>query len=88
MLCERLKPSERRACEIAAQHRSTQRHEPKLCDDEEGLRNRLREISASHPRWGYRRAYAQLLSEGSDHNRERAPTALRATEVGNSCDQK
>ncbi len=31
MLCERLKLSERRACEVAGQHRSTQRHEPKGC---------------------------------------------------------
>jgi len=77
MLCERLKLSERRACEIAGQHRSTQRHEPKLADGEERLRKRLREISAGHPRWGYRRAHAQLLLEGFDHNRKRTQRVWR-----------
>jgi len=77
MLCERLKLSERRACEIAGQHRSTQRHQPKLADDDERLRKRLREISAGHPRWGYRRAHAQLLVEGFDHNRKRTQRIWR-----------
>ena len=77
MLCERLKLSERRACEIAGQHRSTQRHEPKLADHEERLRGRLREISGGHPRWGYRRAHAQLLVEGFDHNRKRTQRIWR-----------
>ncbi len=55
MLQDRLKLSERRACEIAGQHRSTQRHEPKVAADDAALRRRLREISEAHPRWGYRR---------------------------------
>jgi len=77
MLCERLRLSERRACEIAGQHRSTQRHEPKLADGEEGLRERLREISRAHPRWGYRRAHAQLCLEGLDLNRKRCQRIWR-----------
>lgn len=77
MLCERLGLSERRACEIAGQHRSTQRHEPKLAAGDERLRKRLREISAGHPRWGYRRAHAQLLVEGCDHNRKRTQRIWR-----------
>jgi transposase InsO family protein len=77
MLRDRLSLSERRACEIAGQHRSTQRHEPKLADHEERLRGCLREISAGHPRWGYRRAHAQLLVEGFDHNRKRTQRIWR-----------
>jgi hypothetical protein len=52
MLEDRLSLSERRACAIAGQHRSTQRHEPKLADGDQALRRRLREISANKPRWG------------------------------------
>ena len=52
MLQDPLDISERRACEIARQHRSTQRHEPKLAGDDQALRARLRELSAQRPRWG------------------------------------
>ena len=71
MLCDRLSLSERRACEIAGQHRSTQRHEPRVAADDEALRRRLRRLSASKPRWGYRRAHGHLLAEGWDINRKR-----------------
>jgi len=77
MLCERLKLSERRACEIAGQHRSTQRHEPEVASDDQALRERLRGISRVHPRWGYRRAHAQLLLEGFDLNRKRTQRIWR-----------
>jgi putative transposase len=71
MLCDRLGLSERRACQIAGQHRSTQRHEPLRAPADEALRGRLREISAKRPRWGYRRAHAMLVSEGWSPNRKR-----------------
>jgi putative transposase len=77
MLQDHLGLSERRACEIAGQHRSTQRHEPKLADDDAVLRRQLREISANKPRWGYRRAHAQLLTEGFGHNRKRTQRIWR-----------
>jgi putative transposase len=77
MLCERLKLSERRACEIAGQHRSTQRHEPKLAPEEEALRRRLRRLAASKPRWGYRRAHGHLVSEGWSINRKRVQRIWR-----------
>ena len=77
MLVDRLKLSERRACEIAGQHRSTQRHEPKVARDDQALRRRLREVSAAHPRWGYRRAHAQLLLEGWEVNRKRVQRIWR-----------
>jgi len=71
MLQDRLSLSERRACQIAGQHRSTQRHEPATAPEDEALRSRLRELSRSRPRWGYRRAHAALLEEGWALNRKR-----------------
>jgi len=71
MLCDRLSLSERRACRITGQHRSTQRHEPKSAADDQALRRRLRELSTSKPRWGYRRAHGHLVTEGWRVNRKR-----------------
>ena len=56
--------SERRACRLAGQHRSTQRHEPVVAEDDAALRAALRRISRERPRWGYRRAHALLLDDG------------------------
>jgi len=77
MLVDRLKLSERRACEIAGQHRSTQRHQPQVASDDRALRERLRGISRAHPRWGYRRAHAQLCLEGFALNRKRTQRIWR-----------
>jgi putative transposase len=77
MLQGRLSVSERRACEIAGQHRSTQRHEPEVAPDEEALRRRLRKLSGQKPRWGYRRAHAHLRSEGWAINRKRVQRIWR-----------
>jgi hypothetical protein len=52
MLVDRLGVSERRACQIAGQHRSTQRREPCVAPDDAALRARLREISAERPAVG------------------------------------
>jgi len=57
--------SERFACPVVGQHRSTQRHGGRLVDIEEAkLRRRLREIAAEHIRWGRRMAYRLLRREG------------------------
>ena len=77
MLCDRLSLSERRACQIAGQHRSTQRHEPTQAQDDAALRARLREVSRERPRWGYRRAHARLLEEGFSLNRKRVQRLRR-----------
>ena len=71
MLQVRLALSERRACRIAGQHRSTQRHRRPDRDRDEALRARLRTLSAEHPRWGYRRAWALLRGEGWEANRKK-----------------
>jgi putative transposase len=64
MLQDRKGLSERRACQIVGQHRSTQRREPCVAQDDAALRTRLRRFSRDRPRWGYRRAHAQLREEG------------------------
>lgn len=57
--------SQRRACAVVGQHRSTQRRGPRQPGTlETTLRARLREISRAHPRWGWRKAYWLLRSEG------------------------
>jgi len=81
MLQDRLKLSERRACEIAGQHRSTQRHQPKRAADDEALRRALRNLSAKKPRWGYRRAHAHLLEEGWSLNRKRTQRLWREEDL-------
>jgi len=77
MLQDRLGISERRACRIVGQHRSTQRHEPDVASDDQALRTELRSISRRRPRWGYRRAHQLLLDQGWRHNRKRTQRLWR-----------
>jgi len=56
--------SERRACEVLDQPRSTQRHESKPRDDESALSQHMLEVARRRPRWGYRRVAWQLRQEG------------------------
>ena len=62
--------SQRWACQLVGQHRSTQRHQPVQPDRDRGLRVQLRQFSRAHPRWGYRRAHAQLREAGWTVNRK------------------
>jgi transposase InsO family protein len=59
--------SERFACRVTGQHRSTQRHQAKAetpADPDAGLRQWLRDYAKEHPRWGFRRAYHDARAEG------------------------
>lgn len=71
MLQERLEMSERRACTVTGQPRSTQRYEPKPNDDEYRLMARMHELVGEHPRYGYRRIAALLREEGFRANAKR-----------------
>jgi putative transposase len=62
--------SQRWACQLVGQHRSTQRHQPAERERDRALREELRQFSRAHPRWGYRRAHAQLCSQGWQVNRK------------------
>lgn len=70
--------SERRACRLVGQHRSTQRLPvPARRPVDEQLRGRLREIAREHTRWGYRRAAVQLRREGWTVNHKRVQRLWR-----------
>lgn len=69
MLQDRLAISERRACEIVGQHRSTQRHESIV--DDQVLRAEVRRLAAKYKRFGYRRIHALLIKDGWKVNRKR-----------------
>jgi putative transposase len=72
MIVERFGLSERRACQITGQHRSTQRHQPgDDADRDDALHERLRGLSAEHPRWGYRLAWGAVRAEGWAVNRKK-----------------
>ena len=62
--------SQRWACQLVGQHRSTQRHRPVESDRDRALRAELRRLSRTHPRWGFRRAHAQLRQAGWQVNRK------------------
>jgi putative transposase len=77
MLRDRLGVSERWACRVVGQHRSTQRHEPVRGADDAGLRAELRRFSVERPRWGYRRAHHRLREQGWEVNRKRVQRLWR-----------
>lgn len=63
--------SERRACRVLGQHRSTQRQRPRSKEKEQRLVARMLELVRLHPRYGYRRIWALLRREGWRINRKR-----------------
>ena len=77
MLQDRLELSERRACRVTGQHRSTQRRLPARGRGDDALRTELHAFSRGHPRWGYRRAWATLREEGWTVNRKRVQRLWR-----------
>ena len=70
-LCRRHGVSERRACRVVDQHRSTHRYRAVAPELELRLVARMNELAARHPRYGYRRIWALLRSEGFQVNRKR-----------------
>jgi putative transposase len=56
--------SERRACRVLSQPRSSQRRRSTPRDDEPALIKRMLELARSRPRFGYRRIAALLRQEG------------------------
>jgi putative transposase len=63
-LQEKFDASERRACEVVAQPRSTQRYTGQPKDDEGKLVSRMLELVRQRPRFGYRRIAELLREEG------------------------
>ena len=70
--------SQRRACRVVGQHRSTQRLDPPVPNDEEAeLRAWLRAFSRERPRGGWRRAAKRLRGEGRNINNKRVQRLWR-----------
>jgi len=78
-LRERFGVTERRACRVVGQPRSTQRLKPPVpTDDEQALRAFLRDFSRRRPRWGWRRAARAARDAGWVVNNKRIHRLWRA----------
>ena len=69
--------SERRACQVVGQQRSSQRYKERSSSERDALTKRLHELSRQHPRYGYRRMTALLCNEGWQINRKRVARLWR-----------
>ena len=69
--------SERRACRVLGQARSTQRRVRKIPDDEERLVARITALASQYGRYGYRRITAMLRNEGWKVNHKRVERLWR-----------
>lgn len=70
-LIRRHQISERRACALLGQHRSTQRYRPLVPLAEAALVRAMNACATLHPRWGYRAVWTLLRQEGWTVNRKR-----------------
>ena len=69
--------SQRRACKVLCQPRSTQRHQPVITDDAKRLTTRIIELACLYGRYGYRRITALLRQEGWTVNHKRVERIWR-----------
>jgi transposase InsO family protein len=69
--------SERRACKVLAQPRSTQRYEVYVPDDEQRLREDIARLACKYGRYGYRRVTALLRRDGWRVNHKRVERIWR-----------
>jgi putative transposase len=74
---ERYGLSERRACRLVGIGRSTLRYRSHARADEQSLRQRLHELAAERPRFGYRRLHVLLRREGVVVNHKRIERLYR-----------
>jgi putative transposase len=72
-----LKVSERRACRVLGQHRSTQRKVPRGRDDEEALTADIVALAREYGRYGYRKITALLRAAGWVVNAKRVERIWR-----------
>ena len=68
---QQLGASERRACRVVGQARSTQRRSPKVKEDEEALREDVVQLARRFGRYGYRMITGMLRAEGWRVNHKR-----------------
>ena len=68
--------SERYACRVLGQHRSTQRKKPVKPDDEAALAADITALAIQYGRYGYRRITAMLRGQGWKVNAKRVTRLL------------
>jgi putative transposase len=76
-ICQQLLVSERRACKVLGQPRSTQRLIPYVPDDEPLLVSRIIELAERYGRYGYRMITGLLRQEGWKVNHKRVERLWR-----------
>jgi transposase InsO family protein len=76
-VCDTLTVSERRACRVLGQHRSTQCHQYRISNDEEQLTRRIVELATTYGRYGYRLITGLLRNEGWRVNHKRVERIWR-----------
>jgi putative transposase len=69
--------SQRRACRVLSQARSTQFFHPRVMDEEDRLIDRMINLACSYGRYGYRRVTALLREEGWPVNHKRVERLWR-----------
>ena len=74
---QQLGVSERRACIVLGQARSTQRRMKKVKEDEEALREDMVKLACRFDRYGYRRVTGMLKAEGWEVNHKRVERIWR-----------
>lgn len=74
---EKYQISERRACGIFDQHRTTQRYDKKIKDDEEALTRDIVKFASEYGRYGYRRIIVLLWRVGWVVNHKRVERIWR-----------
>jgi len=74
---EKMELSERRACRILQQPRTTQRYEPKQPDGDRALVAAMKRLAGRHPRYGYRFITAKLRQDGWQVNHKRVQRLWR-----------
>ena len=76
-VCQALAVSERRACQVLEQVRTTQRLKPCISDEEEQLTSQIVELATKYGRYGYRRITALLKQENWKVNHKRVERIWR-----------
>jgi putative transposase len=80
-LQRRFSVSQRRACRVVGQVRSTQRYAAVPSDFEDRLVKAMLGFAAAHPRWGYRKIHALLVDAGWPVNVKRIERLWRAQDL-------
>lgn len=77
-VCDELpQVSERRACRVLGQNRSTQRRRPTIPEDEPRLVEAMVDLATAYGRYGYRRVTAMLRTDGWRVNHKRVERLWR-----------